>query len=429
MEGQMRTLRERNVDTKAARMRLPVQPKPYWRLVEPNLHLGYRRLKKRPGSWIRRRYLGNEEYRHEWIGHADDYGPADGQTILTFQQAQERCRGRPAAKAGPYTVRSALEDYFTRLEADGKSASARDLRKRAETSIPPELLDRKADALTAGEINAWRTNLATQPPRARTGKNQRQNYRKFDSSDPEDVRQRQSTVNRQWTILRAALNNGFRNGKISSDAEWRRVKPFKSVDKARADYLETAVAKRLINACTPDFRLLVHGALQTGCRLSELARLTAGDFHVAKRRNEQGKQEEIGTVTVRRSKSGKARHVVLTDEGIQLFKRLTAGRSNGDLIFQNNGLPWTATQRPMADACKQAGIKPAVSFHILRHTWASLAVMNGVPLLVVAKNLGHADTRMVEKHYGHLSQSYVNDAIRAGAPRFGVEPDNVAAIR
>jgi hypothetical protein len=55
--------------------------------------------------------------------------------------------------------------------------------------------------------------------------------------------------------------------------------------------------------------------------------------------------------------------------------------------------------------------------------------MNGVPLLVVAKNLGHADTRMVERHYGHLSVSFITDAIRAGAPRFGVEADNVTAIR
>jgi hypothetical protein len=47
--------------------------------------------------------------------------------------------------------------------------------------------------------------------------------------------------------------------------------------------------------------------------------------------------------------------------------------------------------------------------------------MNGVPLMVVAKNLGHADTRMVEKHYGHLADSYVADAIRAGAPRYGVD--------
>ena len=46
--------------------------------------------------------------------------------------------------------------------------------------------------------------------------------------------------------------------------------------------------------------------------------------------------------------------------------------------------------------------------------------MAGAPLIVVARNLGHADTRMVEKHYGHLSASYVADEIRRAAPRFGI---------
>ena len=49
--------------------------------------------------------------------------------------------------------------------------------------------------------------------------------------------------------------------------------------------------------------------------------------------------------------------------------------------------------------------------------------MNGVPLLIIGKNLGHSDTRMVEKHYGHLAPSYIIDAIRAGAPKFGFKPD------
>jgi integrase len=75
--------------------------------------------------------------------------------------------------------------------------------------------------------------------------------------------------------------------------------------------------------------------------------------------------------------------------------------------------------RPMADAVSRAKITPAISFHTLRHTWVSLAVMAGMPLMVVARNLGHADTRMVERRYGHLAPSYVADAIRAGAPRFG----------
>jgi len=77
----------------------------------------------------------------------------------------------------------------------------------------------------------------------------------------------------------------------------------------------------------------------------------------------------------------------------------------------------------MRAACERAGIKPTISFHILRHTWASLAVMAGMPLLVVAKNLGHSSTRMVEQHYGHLAPSYVADEIRRSAPQFGFKPD------
>jgi hypothetical protein len=43
------------------------------------------------------------------------------------------------------------------------------------------------------------------------------------------------------------------------------------------------------------------------------------------------------------------------------------------------------------------------------------------PLLVVARNLGHADTRMVERHYGHLAPSFITEAIHAGAPRYGIK--------
>jgi integrase len=118
---------------------------------------------------------------------------------------------------------------------------------------------------------------------------------------------------------------------------------------------------------------------------------------------------------------------VLTDEGIALFRQLSAGRSgNEPLIRRSNGSAFRNHDQtaPMLEAVKRAKITPSISFHGLRHTWASLAVMNGVPPMVVAKNLGHRDTRMVEKHYGHLAPSYIADAIRAGAPRFGFEADS-----
>jgi len=129
---------------------------------------------------------------------------------------------------------------------------------------------------------------------------------------------------------------------------------------------------------------------------------------------------------VRQSKAGKPRHVVLTDEGAALFRQWCAGRAGGELLLvHSDGQAWGKSHQDlrMRAACERAGIKPTISFHILRHTWASLAVMAGMPLLVVAKNLGHSSTRMVEQHYGHLAPSYVADEIRRSAPQFGFKPD------
>jgi integrase len=217
------------------------------------------------------------------------------------------------------------------------------------------------------------------------------------------------------TVLKAALNRAWREGKIPSDEQWRRVEPFEEADAARVRYLTVAEAKRFLNACNLDFRRLAQVALATGARYGELIALRVSDFN-----------PDSGTVHVRTSKSGKGRHVVLNDEGVALFKSLTAGKS-GDavLLMRADGLPWKPAHqaRRMTEACKRAKIAPPVSFHVLRHTWASLAVMAGAPLMVVARNLGHADTRMVERHYGHLAPSYIADAIRAAGPKFGIKPE------
>jgi integrase len=100
------------------------------------------------------------------------------------------------------------------------------------------------------------------------------------------------------------------------------------------------------------------------------------------------------------------------------------------MLPKADGSPWGPSQqnRRIEEASEHAKIVPPATFHVLRHTWASHAVMARMPLMVMAKNLGHRDTRMVELHYGHLAPSYVADEIRTKAPRFGFEPGNVTAI-
>ncbi len=69
------------------------------------------------------------------------------------------------------------------------------------------------------------------------------------------------------------------------------------------------------------------------------------------------------------------------------------------------------------------------SLYSLRHTYATRLIMRGVALPVIAAQLGHADSQMVERHYGHLAPSFIADTIRAAFGTMSlVEPDNVTTI-
>lgn len=418
-----RKVRDRNLDSREGRLKLTVRGMPYYRSLDKKLHLGYRRLKGKPGTWWARHYLGEREYKIESLGIADDLSAADGIEILDYWQAQEKARGRRAGRAqvgkgGPFTVAKAIEEYLEFLKKNRKSAD--DARYRANAFILPELGDDEVEALTTDRLRRWHEGLAETAPRLRTKAGEKQRHREIVDGE-EARRRRRSTANRTLTVLKAALNRAWREDKISSDTIWRRVEPFEDVDAARVRYLTVAEAQRLVNASDPEFRPMVEAALQTGSRYGELCRLDVQDFN-----------RDSGTLAIRHSKSGKPRHAVLTEEGVALFRQLTAGRSGHEpMLRRPDGSRFGKSHqgRPIREACDRAKIRPRISIHGLRHTWASLAVMNNVPLLVVAKNLGHSDTRMVEKHYGHLAPSYVADAIRAGAPRFGFEAsDKVVAF-
>src|SRR5436853_642299 len=77
----------------------------------------------------------------------------------------------------------------------------------------------------------------------------------------------------------------------------------------------------------------------------------------------------------------------------------------------------TPSAIPSMRRCERAGIVPEIGFHVLRHTHASILAMQAVPMAVIARQLGHSDTRMTERHYAHLAPNYVADTIRANFPR------------
>lgn len=417
--------READLATPTARKRL--KPKnnslPYWRFIAEGRHIGYRphRGTQGAGTWCARLYLGDRSYTYTTLGTADDRAPADGEAVLTYRQALDRAQAwcdreeRKAKGLAPrepdaYTVAECMTDYLDWYAAHRKALST--TRYVIEAHILPAFERRQVASLTAKQIREWHQGLAKTPARRRSAEGVPTRWGEIEG--PEDERKRKATANRILTILKAALNFAFSEGRVLSDEAWRRVKPFKGADAAKISYLDQDQAARLLNTCEPDFRRLASAALLTGCRYGELISLRVGDY-----------LPDSPAIHVRKSKSSKARHVYLNKEAASFFKTLTVGRPDSELMFlRPDGLPWGASHqdRRMRAACEAARIEPAVSFHILRHTYASHYLMGGGSLPALAAQLGHADTRMTVRHYGHLADNWRAEEAQQYGPTFGAAP-------
>src|ERR1700738_166144 len=414
-----RAARNSSLESRTARSRLRIRRTPYFAKIAKGLRLGYYRGSV-AGSWIARYYRGAGVYATKALGIADDTLEADDVKVFNYWQAQEHARrwgerqrliAEGMLREGSYTVANAVTDYLAEIKAEKSPAAVQGAKYVLDAWILPDLGTIEVEKLTTDRINRWRNKLATQPKRVRSKRTAAEPATRKTADDADARRARKATANRILTMLKAALNRAFQADRVSSDSAWRKVKPFKRVDEAVVRYLSAAEARRLVRACPEDFRKMVQAALLTGCRYSELARLKCRNFN-----------SDSGTLAIRLSK-GKIRQVVLTDEAKLFFADWIKNKSPSDHVFlRTDGGVWGNSQqkRPLDEASKRAEISPAVNFHILRHTHGSHLAMKGVPMGFIAAQLGHADTRMTEKHYAHLAPSYVAQVIRANFPVLGL---------
>jgi integrase len=403
-----RSVADAPVTTRAARERLAERHQPYWRGMGAGAALGYRKGST-AGVWLVRVAdpTAGGGYRQASLGRADDTLKADGADVLDYRQAERGARDRIARHhriaagmepepatipAAPYTVADAIADYLADYAARGGKA-IRTTKQVSEAHILPALGTLPVGRLTRDKLKAWHRALSASPARVRAKSGQTRH--RDTEGDPDASRRRRSSANRVLTILKAALTHAHSEGKVACHKDaWTAVKPFREADKAKVRYLLDGEITRLVNACPPDFRAIVTGALMTGCRYGELSAMKAGDF-----------DPQARTVTVRQSKGGKPRHVALTDEGRGFFEGMAAGKAGSARLFERDKIVKQATReapaetaraawtdsdqfRPIKAACVAANIAPAVSFHELRHTYASRLAMRGVPMGVIAAQLG-----------------------------------------
>lgn len=398
------------LDTPTARKRLAARPEPYNQTIAPKRMLGYVRATVGAGRWVAiaevgRGPTGSALRRQGDLGLADDIARADGDGVLSYSMALAAA----AAWAPPdvvrfrnLTVRDAVKSYVEGKRAADGELAAEDARGRLYLHVLHEdaegkalpgargMGDREVADLSLTELRAWRDDLVARKSAAVS----------------------KSTANRVIANFKAALNRVFadeRSG-IASDAAWRRLESFKDADTQREEHFTEAEISKLIEAARKfdePFANLLAGAFHTGARYGELAALDTKHFN-AKRR----------TLVIPSGKTG-ARITTLTDEGAAWFASICSGHDpNGPLFHPGEGGRWLKSMqhRRMKAALTAAKLPTSATFYSIRHTYISRAIERGMPLTLLAENVG-TSVRMITQHYAHLLAEVRRDLVEKTAPR------------
>ena len=420
--------RDYRLETIDSRRRLPARVEPYWRQVVPGTFLGYRR-NSRAGVWVGRHRLA-DGYCEMRLATADDHVAADGEVVLTYTQAVKlvqqqgltRHTNLPRHYGDGCTVAAALDTYFLhRRSTNPKSSSILGDEHQANRHIRPCFGARLVNTLITAELQSWLMEIASSQPTVRAKGTLVRRMIKVDLSDPEIQHRRRQTANRIWNVFRAALNHAWRDERngITSDAAWRRVKPLDISMSEPPRMLEENEIARLINACDSEFRLLVRASLLTGARYGEVASFRAGDYLPDQR-----------SVRIRQTKTKKTLIQPLNAAGVRFFEGLAVGKRPGDLLLtHSDGRPWRKSQqaRPMAEAAKKAKLAD-ISFKVTRATYGKLLLLETRDIEMVAKALGHSDSRITRKHYAQYLPNELTQAVQK-LPAFGIEMGNVRRLK
>ena len=401
----------------------------------PGVSLGYRRG-SRASYWVVRRLgrlvrgHGRARYRQRSFAFADDQDQADGERVLSYEQARARAvdlyvRGgldEPGRKAGnhgppilslfddlpaspPYTFAHAAHDYLKWRRANDYHVEADYYNARAYAL--PDLGEVPLKELTRARIWACYAGIVETTVRVSMGFGARSRT-KGPPPTADERRRRMLIANRILYFVCSVLDYAYSRGEIETDFGWRRIKRYRGVNIPRDRHLNPQECRALLIHCDPDLRLFVKALLLTGCRFGELQRLCAKDF-----------DPRTGHLRIHKTKKRVPRTVSLTPRGRMYFAWLCTGKEPDELVFVPRGHDrWTAAMilARFRTVAKRAQLKPPINATVMRHTYASQAVMAGIPLNVVAKQLGHSDTRTLERHYAHLSENYVDELIGAKMP-------------
>jgi integrase len=384
------------INTVESRAKLKPRPAPYWHKLSSGCHLGFRKMTpSSEGTWIAQAYDGATRKQTRRSLGAFDTLPAH-QRYDEAKNAAEMwfTHVGMGGTTDVVTVRKACAIYVAHVRADKGDETADDIEARFARRVASDskFADIVLPKLTRKHIEAWRRKLAAAPVLVNPH-----------AQKPTTRDRAPSSVNRDMTALRAALNHAHDNGAVTTDMAWRvALRPIQNADGQRDAYLDRTQRAKLIGAAKADVGLFLRAMSLVPLRPGALASLKAASF-----------DKRLSVLTIGKDKAGRDRKIKLPPETAAFFARHAKDKLPGvALLTRADGKGWDkdAWKKPVKAAAKAAGLDDGVTAYSMRHSAITDLVTGGLDLLTVAQ-LSGTSVAMIERHYGHLRADHAAAAL------------------
>ena len=217
-----------------------------------------------------------------------------------------------------------------------------------------------------------------------------------------------STINRDIETLRRAFSLALDENMITQHP-YKNYKPL-GIDNPTERVLTKKEEIKLLKECNPIMRAIVITALHTGMRQNEILSLKWQDVFLDK-----------GYIKILNTKNNKPRIALITPT---LKKELLKIKKNFEVLLGHkpnpedlkkyvftspvSGTKYVNIKKTYARTVKRAKI-PHITFHQLRHTFASRLNEKGVDVFTIKKLLGHSEVKITEA-YTHINDANIINA-------------------